>query len=86
MRKFKKILVGLDLSPLDEVLIKKTAQLARFFEAEQVYFVHVAKDLALPEEVSRNYPDLLAPVDEVMKRASMIRLWQQVSLRKLPIK
>lgn len=69
MRKFKKILVGLDLSPLDEVLIKKTAQLARFFEAEQVYFVHVAKDLALPEEVSRNYPDLLAPVDEVIEKS-----------------
>ena len=69
MRKFKKILVGLDLSPLDEVLIKKTAKLARFFEAEQVYFIHVAKDLALPEEVSRNYPDLLAPVDEVIEKS-----------------
>jgi nucleotide-binding universal stress UspA family protein len=68
MRKFKKILVGLDLSPLDEVLIKKTATLARFFEAEQVYFIHVAKDLALPEEVSKNYPDLLAPVDEVIEQ------------------
>lgn len=69
MRKFKKILVGLDLSPLDEVLIKKTAKLARFFEAEQVYFIHVAKDLALPEEVSKNYPDLLAPVDEVIEKS-----------------
>lgn len=69
MRKFKKILVGLDLSPLDEVLIKKTANLARFFEAEQVYFIHVAKDLALPEEVSKNYPDLLAPVDEVIEKS-----------------
>ena len=69
MRKFKKILVGLDLSPLDEVLIKKTARLARRFEAEQVYFIHVAKDLALPEEVSKKYPDLLAPVDEVIEQS-----------------
>jgi nucleotide-binding universal stress UspA family protein len=68
MRKFKKILVGLDLSPLDEALIKKTAKLARFFEAEQVYFIHVAQNLALPEEVSENYPDLLAPVDEVIEK------------------
>ncbi|HLT06984.1 MAG TPA: universal stress protein [Cyclobacteriaceae bacterium] len=69
MRKFKKILVGLDLSPLDDVLIKKTATLARFFEAEKVYFIHVAKDLALPEEVAKNYPDLLAPVDEVIEKS-----------------
>ena len=69
MRKFKKILVGLDLSPLDEVLIKKTATLARFFEAEKVYFIHVAKDLALPEEVAKDYPDLLAPVDEVIEKS-----------------
>lgn len=67
MKKFKKILVGLDLSPLDEVLIRKTAELVRFYKAEKVYFVHVAKDLALPEEVSNTYPDLLAPVDEAIE-------------------
>ena len=68
MRKFKKVLVGLDLSPLDEILIKKTAELVRLFETEMVYFVHVAKDLVLPEEVSQNYPDLLAPVDETIEK------------------
>jgi len=68
MKKFKKVLIGLDLSPMDEILIKKTAQLANLLEMEMMYFVHVAKDLALPEEVSKNYPDLLAPVDETIER------------------
>ncbi len=68
MKNIKKVLVGLDLSPLDEVLINKTVKLARRYNFEMVYFVHVARDLALPDEVQTSYPDLLAPVDEAIEK------------------
>lgn len=68
MKNIKKVLVGLDLSPLDEVLIRKTVTLARRYDFERVYFVHVAKDLALPDEVRSSYPGLLAPVDEAIEK------------------
>jgi|SRR5690554_3123232 len=68
MRNIKKVLVGLDLSPFDEVLIKKTVKLARRYDFEMVYFVHVAKNLALPDEVKTSYPDLMVPVDETIEK------------------
>ncbi|SEJ18649.1 Nucleotide-binding universal stress protein, UspA family [Cyclobacterium xiamenense] len=66
MSQFKKAMVGLDLSPMDETLINQIKSLAPIFRMEKVYFVHVAKNLILPEEVSQSYPDLIAPVDETI--------------------
>ncbi len=57
-------MVGLDLSAMDEILIRKVKTLAEFLGYSKVYFIHVAKDLSLPEEVSSKYPDLLGPMDE----------------------
>lgn len=68
MKKFKKILVGLDLSPLDEKLINKTAELAQIFGTEMVYFVHVAKDLTIPAEISKEYPNLKGSADEKIEK------------------
>ncbi|WP_375584137.1 universal stress protein [Cyclobacterium xiamenense] len=66
MSQFKKAMVGLDLSPMDEILINQIKSLAPIFGMEKVYFVHVAKNLILPEEVSQSYPDLIAPMDETI--------------------
>jgi|SRR5690554_5219022 len=59
MRNFKKVLVGLDLTPMDSVLIQHTVNLVRFLGIETVYFVHVSQDLTLPEEIIQTYPHLL---------------------------
>lgn len=66
MNYFKKAMVGLDLSPIDEILITQIKAFAPILGIEMVYFVHVAKNLILPEEVTRAYPDLIAPVDETI--------------------
>ncbi|MEX2511832.1 MAG: universal stress protein [Cyclobacteriaceae bacterium] len=67
MTNFNKIMVGLDLSHMDDTLISNLKYMASIFEIRKVYFIHVSKDLILPEEISHSYPDLLAPVDETIK-------------------
>lgn len=68
MKRFKRILVGLDQSEMDKTLIKFVAYLADIFEIEKVYFMHIAKSLDLPNKVTEKYPDLLAPVDETITK------------------
>ena len=64
MYPFKRLLVGLDLTEMDITVLKYTALIAKIFPVDKVYFMHVAKDLDLPEEIKEKYPDLLAPMDE----------------------
>jgi nucleotide-binding universal stress UspA family protein len=66
MYKIERLLVALDLTEMDELLVKYSSHLAKFLESEKVYFIHVARDLELPEDLKKNYPDLMAPSDESM--------------------
>lgn len=66
MYKIERLLVALDLTEMDELLVKYSSHLAKFLESEKVYFIHVARDLELPEDLKKNYPDLMAPNDESM--------------------
>jgi nucleotide-binding universal stress UspA family protein len=45
-------------------LIEKTIVFLKFLGIEKCYFVHVAKDLAIPQEILDNHPELLSPSDE----------------------
>ncbi|MCH7401600.1 universal stress protein [Belliella kenyensis] len=67
MTKFQKVLVGLDLSDMDLILLQKISALTNALGIEKIYFVHVSKDLSIPESIKKSYPDLLAPVDESIK-------------------
>jgi nucleotide-binding universal stress UspA family protein len=67
MKHFTKAMVGLDLSKMDDILIEKVANLSEILGIEKLYFIHVAKDLSLPEELRKEYPDLVAPTDESIK-------------------
>jgi len=67
MKQFKKVMVGLDLTLLDEVLISNIKLLVPILDIEKVYFIHFSKSLILPEEVTSAYPNLLAPLDETIE-------------------
>lgn len=67
MKNFAKAMVGLDLSKMDDILVQKTALLSDILGIEKLYLIHVAKDLSLPEEITKNFPDLVAPADESIK-------------------
>lgn len=60
-------MIGLDLTEMDDILIEKTIVFLKFLGIDKCYFVHVAKDLAIPQEILDNYPDLLAPGDESLE-------------------
>lgn len=64
MKYFSKAMVGLDLTEMDDILIKKVAVFAKFLGIEKCYFVHVSKNLEIPQEILSQYPDLIAPTDE----------------------
>jgi len=69
MYDFKRLLVCLDHSEMDDTLIKVAAKYAAFGRADNIYFVTVARSLEVPDAVNRNYPDAIKPVDEQMKEA-----------------
>ncbi len=64
----KRLMVGLDMTEMDDVLIAYTNRLIEAFDFDTVYFLHVARELRLPDRVKEKYPDLLAPVDETIER------------------
>ncbi|WP_194775485.1 universal stress protein [Pararhodonellum marinum] len=68
MAKTFKVMVGLDLTEMDEILIQKIVALAPIIDISNIYFVHVASDLTLPKEITEAYPDLMAPVDEAIRK------------------
>ncbi len=68
MYKIERVLVALDLTEMDEVLIRYISTMAEHFQTEKIYFFHVANTFELPEEIRENYPDLLAPTDESLKK------------------
>lgn len=61
------VLVGLDLTEMDDSLIRFASMICKSFKAESANFIHVAKDLELPEEVIKEYNDVLTTVDEGIK-------------------
>lgn len=67
MDKYKRLMVGLEMTPADNSTIRYAAKLSRMAGSEKVYFVHVAPSLDLPEEIFRAYPEVVAPVDESME-------------------
>jgi nucleotide-binding universal stress UspA family protein len=62
--KINKILVSLDLSKMDEVLIRFTCYTARMMKSSRVYFMHIAAELDVPEELKKKWGTSVAPVDE----------------------
>jgi len=71
MYNIKRILIGLDLSPLDPVLIKYTSYIASILKSTDIYFFHIAASLEVPEEIKEEFPGVATPVDENIK--SVIR-------------
>ena len=58
------VLVGLDLTQMDDQLIRYAAAICKILPVERLLFVHVADDLQLPDELIATYPDLVEPLDE----------------------
>jgi nucleotide-binding universal stress UspA family protein len=64
MYDFKRLLVCLDQSDMDDTLIRAAAEYASFENTDNIYFVTVIRSLEVPSAIDKNYPDLIIPVDE----------------------
>lgn len=67
-------LIGLDFSPIDSDVIAYTSFLAKTLRPENVYFIHVYKDLNIPDSVREQIDGFEEPSDEriLHKMESMV--------------
>ena len=68
MPAFKNVLVGLDITKMDEKLIEYTAFLSKLIQPEKVCFLHVQHDPDLPESIRQTYPVLSEAPDEQIRQ------------------
>jgi len=68
MSQNKRILVALDFSKIDKVVIKYASLLSKLIPVEAMYFVNIAENLEVSDELKARYPDLALPIDEVIKK------------------
>jgi nucleotide-binding universal stress UspA family protein len=76
MENFEKAMIGMDLTEMDDILISKMAVLSEILGIKKLYFIHVSKNLSLPDEIREKFPDLVAPADEAIE-AEILTLIKQ---------
>jgi nucleotide-binding universal stress UspA family protein len=59
MYPIKKVIIGLDLRELDQTMVEFADFLANAPAVEDIYFVNVIKNLYVPKEVLKEFPDLV---------------------------
>lgn len=74
MEPIKKLLVCMDMSSMDVVLIKYANMLSKTLGVDQLSFVHVLYEEELPEEITRYLPDMDQPLDQVVNNEIQSRL------------
>lgn len=67
MYKFSKILVGLDQSSMDYDLVKAACKVCRLSGTKEVYFMNLIRDFHVPDDVLKEFPDLLEKALEQRK-------------------
>jgi nucleotide-binding universal stress UspA family protein len=64
MYRFNRLLVAIDFTSKDNTLISYARHIAGLANSSRVYFMHVAEDLEMPDDIRKNYPDISESVDD----------------------
>ncbi len=67
MYKFNNIIICLDLTEMDEVLIKYANYIVQTFNPQKITFIHVMKPYNIPAELAGSFPDVDRPIHEIIK-------------------
>lgn len=67
MYKFERMLVCLDLSNMDDLLIMYADYISKLIDVKKITFLHVMEDSNFPEELAKEFPDLAEPLDDIIK-------------------
>ena len=68
MEEIKRVLVAVDLTEMDESLVRYIAHLSNQITLDKVYFINVMKSMEIPDKIVEKYPNLAAPMDEATKK------------------
>lgn len=68
LSKFDRMMVALDLSEMDEHVLKYASMVVKTFGISTVYFIHITSSFDLPEEMQEKYGDMMAPIDETLEK------------------
>ncbi|WP_299757238.1 universal stress protein [uncultured Pontibacter sp.] len=71
MNKINRLMVGLDLTGMDESMVTYAAFLARQLHVETLYFIHVEKSLEVPSELLQSLQRNNLPADESIREMIM---------------
>lgn len=67
MYQIKKLIVCLDLSEMDETLVKFAYFIAKTNQTSKIYFTNVIRNLNIPKEVLKEFPNLINSMIEERK-------------------
>ena len=67
MYNLKRILIALDLTEMDDALIKYVVRLSNIIDIKKVYFIHVEKHLELPDGIDLKTSNSSSPLDETIE-------------------
>lgn len=73
---FNRLMVCLDMSKMDDVLLKYASQIVDTFGIKTVYFVHVTNSFKIPAAIQDQYRDIVAPIDEAIEKQISFSLKQ----------
>lgn len=84
---FKNLIVCLDLTNLDDQLIKYSAYLAENMGLKRINFVHIIETDDMPKEmIEEMFPDLDEPIEDVIKRDLEEKIDNNMDRAKSPAK
>jgi nucleotide-binding universal stress UspA family protein len=64
MYRFNKLMLAVDFSSADHSVLAYASHIARLANSAKVYFMHVAENFDIPDEIRVQYPSLIEPLDE----------------------
>lgn len=67
MYPIKKVLIGLDLTDLDHTMIEFAEFISNTSDVDDIYFVNIIKNLQIPKEVLKEFPNMITDVIEERK-------------------
>ena len=79
MQIFSRVLLALDLSEMDQRLMKYVAGHSRIFGMEKFYFVHIMENFIMPRNVDVQFQKLFAPehpIDEKVRDKLLLDIKQ----------
>src|SRR5690554_212163 len=67
MYQIKKLIICLDQTPMDETLVKFATYIAKINQTKKIYFTNVIRNLQIPKEVLKEFPNLIENMVEERK-------------------